>query len=114
MNLNRTQLLTVSLLLGTAVMLCTSQAFASMIPGVPMAPGGQMPWERVLGMIVGSLTGTTAKLVALLGLAICGYMYITGEGHTSKLLKVGLGIALLVGGGQIVSMFFAGGSGAVI
>jgi type IV secretory pathway VirB2 component (pilin) len=110
----RTQLLTVSLFAATAVILCSSHAFASMIPGVPMAPSGQMPWERVLGMIVSSLTGTTAKLMALLGLAVCGYLYITGEGHTSKLLKVGLGIALLVGGGNIVSMFFSSGSGAVL
>jgi hypothetical protein len=54
-------------------------------------------------------------LMALLALCICGYGYMTSEGGgMRKLLGVGVGIALVVGAGNLVNLFFKGGSGAVI
>jgi type IV secretory pathway VirB2 component (pilin) len=105
-----------ALVVAACVLLASTPALASSIAGLPIGmTSGPMPWETVLATVAGSLTGTTAKLMALLALCICGYGYMTSEGGgMRKLLGVGVGIALVVGAGNLVNLFFKGGSGAVI
>jgi type IV secretory pathway VirB2 component (pilin) len=112
---NRSRLATYTLLASAlVVLLAASNAFAAVIPGVQLAAAGPMPWDRVLGVIVSALTGTTAKLVAILGIIICAVIWATGEGHTGRLFKTAIGISLLVGAGNLVNLFFQGGSGGVV
>jgi type IV secretory pathway VirB2 component (pilin) len=105
-----------SIVIAACVLLVSTQAFASSIAGLPMTmASGPMPWETVLAKVASSLTGNTAKLMALLAICICGYGYMTSEGGgMRKLMGVGVGIALVVGAGNLVTLFFQGGSGAVI
>jgi type IV secretion system protein VirB2 len=89
-------------------------ASASSVAGLPASvSSGPLPWERVLGVVVSSLTGNTAKGLALVAFAICGIGFLFSEGGSGmrKLLGIGIGISLIVGAGSLVSMFFAGGSG---
>jgi len=97
-----------------AALTISSSAYASTAAGLPASvTQGPLPWERVLGVVVASLTGTTAKGLALLAFAICGigFLFSEGGGGMRKLLGIGIGISLIVGAGSLVSMFFAGGSG---
>ena len=99
------------------VLFIGSPAFASSIPGVPtMASAGPLPWESVLGVVASSITGTTAKLLALLAFAICGIGFLFSEGGSGmrKLLGIGVGISLIVGAGSLVGTFFQSGGGLAI
>jgi type IV secretory pathway VirB2 component (pilin) len=99
-----------------AVLCVTLPAHAVNVGGVPiMASAGPMPWDGILGTIASAFAGTTGKLIALLGLIICGFMYIMSEGGgVRRLFGIGIGISLIVGAGSLVSMFFNAGSGLVI
>jgi type IV secretory pathway VirB2 component (pilin) len=91
-------------------------AHATSVTGLPvMASVGPMPWDGILGQVAAAFTGTTGKLIALLGLIICGFMYIMSEGGgVRRLFGIGIGISLVVGAGSLVGMFFNAGSGLTI
>jgi type IV secretory pathway VirB2 component (pilin) len=94
-----------------------SPAMAASIAGLPISTSsGPLPWDRVLGVVVSALTGTTAKALAVIAFAVCGVglLYGEGGGGTRKLLGIGLGISLIVGAGSLVQMFFSSGSGLAI
>jgi type IV secretory pathway VirB2 component (pilin) len=105
-----------SLAIVTGIFATTSNAFATSVAGLPTGGGGNLPWERVLGVVVASLSGNTAKGLALLAFVVCGigYMFSEGGGGMRKLLGIGVGISLIVGAGSLVSLFFQGGSGLAI
>jgi len=103
--------------IAAGLILVSTKVFAASMPGMPAGmTSGPLPWDRVLGVVVSSLTGNTAKGLALVAFAICGigYMFSEGGGGMRKLLGIGIGISLVVGAGSLVSMFFAGGSGLTI
>jgi type IV secretion system protein TrbC len=97
--------------------LASSKALAASMAGLPsVSSSGPLPWDRVLGVVVSSLTGNTAKGLALVAFAICGIGYMFSEGGSGmrKLLGIGIGISLVVGAGSLVSMFFSSGGGLTI
>lgn len=106
--------LLVAVLAALVLAFVSSDAFASSIPGVTLAGAGPMPWDRPLGMAAAALTGTTGKIVGLIGIVIIGYKLIFGEGHSGGMFKAALGISLVVGAGHLISLFFQGGAGAVL
>src|SRR4051794_31421542 len=85
-----------------AALCVSSSAHALGIAGVPMmASAGPMPWDGILGQVAAAFSGTTGKLIALLGLIICGFMYIMSEGGgVRRLFGIGIGISLIVGAGS--------------
>jgi type IV secretion system protein TrbC len=104
--------------LGTilAVSVLTSAAHANSIAGVQiMAASGPLPWDGPLATVAGSVTGTTAKLLAAIAFAVCGIGLLFSEGGgVRKFLGLGLGLSIIVGAGNLVSMFFNSGSGLLV
>ena len=60
------------------------------------------PWEKPLNWFLGMLTGTTGVMLAGLGLAGVGVMWLRGQWDVMKAIGVTVGIALLFGAPAIV------------
>ena len=115
MTFKRSSLL--SAFIAATLALVSSAAMAASVAGLPaVSSAGPLPWDRVLGVVVNSLTGNAAKGLAILAFAICGIGFLFSEGGSGarKLLGIGVGISLIVGAGSLVSMFFSTGSGLTI
>jgi len=63
------------------------------------------PWETPMQTAVGYITGTTGTLLATLGICIAGILFMIGKISWEWLASAVVGIALVFGSGQIVSIF---------
>ncbi len=79
------------------------------------APGGggtaALPWENALGTLANSLTGNTAKIIAIIAIFVAGVALIFGEDlgqFARRLLMIVIAIAFLVGAGSFLTTFVTG------
>lgn len=76
------------------------------LPDVAFASFGRAPWERGLQTLVDLLTGTTARLVAIIAVAAVGYMtFAKGMIPWGFGISVILGITIIFGAAAIVDLF---------
>lgn len=82
-------------------------AVLMLLPDVAFAFGGRgAPWERALQTLVDLLTGTTARLVAIIAVAAVGYMtFAKGMIPWGYGISVILAIAIIFGAASIVDLF---------
>jgi len=73
------------------------------LPQSVMAAGA--PWETPMQTAVNYITGTTGTLLATLGICIAGILFMIGKISWEWLATTVVGIALVFGSGQIVSIF---------
>lgn len=78
-----------------------------LLPEVAFAGGfGRAPWERALQTLVDLLTGTTARLVAIIAVAAVGYMtFAKGMIPWGFGLSVIFAIAIIFSAASIVDLF---------
>lgn len=100
---NRMSALPVALLMSFIVVL-------TLLPDVSYAAlgggFGAAPWERALQTLVDLLTGSTARLVAIIAVASIGYMtFAKGMIPWGWGISVIIAIAIIFGAATIVDMF---------
>lgn len=87
--------------LGTAVAaLLASPAFAQ---AVPVNPAGSGPINNAMGWIQGTLLGNVATTVAVIAVAACGFMMLTGRMNWRFGATVIIGCFVLFGATAIVA-----------
>lgn len=68
---------------------------------------GGSPFERALQSVVDLLTGTPARLTAIIAVAAFGYSMYTGHVSIRWGISIILGIAMIFGAAEIVNRFAA-------
>lgn len=68
---------------------------------------GGSPFERALQSVVDLLTGTPARLTAIIAVAAFGYSMYTGHVSIRWGISIILGIALIFGAAEVVNRFAA-------
>ncbi len=68
---------------------------------------GGSPFERALQTVVDILTGTPARLTAIIAVAAFGYSMYTGNISLRWGISIILGIAIIFGAAEIVNRFAA-------
>ena len=63
------------------------------------------PWENALQTVVTYMTGTTARLIAIIAVAAVGLLAMTGRMSHFTALSVIIGIAIVFGAPAIVDIF---------
>lgn len=92
------------------LMLTSAPAFAA------AAAGSGMPWEAPLQLIMTSITGPVAGIIALLGITVAGGMLMFGGElgeFARRIVMMVLVLGLLVSAANLLTLLFAG-TGAVI
>lgn len=97
MNMKKTTLIKIFLL--TSLMAINIPAFAT---------GDITALTDAIQGLIDILTGTTAKLLAVVAIAGVGYLYISGRLSLQHAAYVGLGIGVIFGAPDIASMLGAG------
>jgi type IV secretion system protein VirB2 len=87
-----------------AVVLAGLFAWSLAFPHAAMA-AGSAPWETALQTVVDYMTGSTARLIAILAVAGVGVGMLAGYMSIRSALGVILGIAVVFGSATIVDMF---------
>lgn len=80
------------------------------------AAGSGMPWEAPLQLIMTSITGPVAGIIALLGITVAGGMLMFGGElgeFARRIVMMVLVLGLLVSAANLLTLLFAG-TGAVI
>ena len=80
------------------------------------ATGSGMPWEAPLQLIMTSITGPVAGIIALLGITVAGGMLMFGGElgeFARRIVMMVLVLGLLVSAANLLTLLFAG-TGAVI
>ncbi|MBM3617927.1 MAG: TrbC/VirB2 family protein [Alphaproteobacteria bacterium] len=95
----------VCLALFAAVMLAPDAALAGQ---TATASDGQNPLGTVLCNIVSWLTGTTGRALATIAIVIIGIGALMGKVSWGMAIIVAIGIAIVFGAGQIVSLLGGG------
>lgn len=72
-------------------------------PNAALAAGA--PWETALQTVVNYMTGSTARLIAILAVAGVGVSMLAGQISVRTALGVILGIAVIFGSATIVDLF---------
>lgn len=75
-----------------------------------------MPWEAPLQTLQRSITGPTALVVAVLGIAVCGALLVFGgdmQEFTRRMIYVILAVAILVSAGSLITLLFGFTAAAV-
>lgn len=81
-------------------------AVLALLPDVAFASYGRAPWEKALQTLVDLLTGTTARLVAIIAVAAVGYMtFAKGMIPWGFGISVIIAIAIIFGAASIVDLF---------
>lgn len=80
------------------------------------AAGSGMPWEEPLQVILDSITGPVAQIIAVLAIAITGLTLAFGDagGGFRKLIQIVFGISIAFAATTLVLDFFGFTGGAVI
>ena len=73
------------------------------LPQFAFAAGS--PWDDALTTLVGYLTGSTARLIAILAVAGLGIAAMAGRLSVQMALSVIIGIAIVFGAATIVGIF---------
>ena len=79
--------------------------WALAFPQPAMAAYGSAPWESALQTVVDFMTGSTARLIAILAVAGVGVSMLAGYMSIRASLSVILGIAVVFGSATIVDLF---------
>ena len=74
-------------------------------PHSAMAAVGSAPWESALQTVVDYMTGSTARLIAILAVTGVGVGMLAGYMSIRTALGVILGIAVIFGSATIVDLF---------
>ncbi|WP_205182801.1 TrbC/VirB2 family protein [Burkholderia sp. LMG 13014] len=93
-------------------MLAQLEMVALAVLYVGTASAQSMPWEGGLCTIITSMLGKTSFCLAVGAFFGCGAMLIWGEeltGFTKKLLGVGMGVGVMVGGASLYQLFSKSG-----
>ena len=88
-----------------AVVLTGVFAWSFAFPHAAMAAFGSAPWETALQTVVDYMTGSTARLIAILAVAGVGVGMLAGYMSIRTALGVILGIAVIFGSATIVDLF---------
>ncbi len=86
-----------------AAVLMAVMAGTAAFPHSVFAAGA--PWETALQTVVSYMTGSTARLIAILAVAGVGLSMLAGQISVRTALGVILGIAVIFGSATIVDMF---------
>jgi type IV secretion system protein VirB2 len=93
---------------------------ALIVYGLAAAPahaaGSGMPWEEPLSVILESITGPVAEIIAVLAIAITGLTLAFGDssGGFRKLIQIVFGISIAFAATTLVLDFFGFTGGATI
>lgn len=84
--------------------------------GPAHAAGSGMPWEEPLQVILDSITGPVAQIIAVLAIAITGLTLAFGDagGGFRKLIQIVFGISIAFAATTLVLDFFGFTGGATI
>jgi type IV secretion system protein VirB2 len=92
--------------LGMSVLVLTMVCGWSLaFPHAAMAASGSAPWESALQTVVDFMTGSTARLIAILAVAGVGVGMLAGYMSIRSALSVIVGIAVVFGSATIVDLF---------
>jgi type IV secretory pathway VirB2 component (pilin) len=114
-NVKKLQLLSRVALIAPAF-LVVAMAAASATTTNGFSEGGSsfsLPWESALGSLAQALTGTTAKVIAVIAIFIAGVALVMGEDlgqFARRLLMIVIAVAFLVGAGSFILPFVSGAS----
>lgn len=79
------------------------------LPLSSFAAGGDIPTiTQALQSLVDILTGTAARLMAIIAIAAVGYLWLTGRLSLKHAVVVGLSVGIIFGAPTIAGMLGAG------
>jgi type IV secretion system protein VirB2 len=79
------------------------------LPLCSFAGGGDIPTiTQALQSLVDILTGTAARLMAIIAIAAVGYLWLTGRLSLKHAVVVGLSVGIIFGAPTIAGMLGAG------
>jgi type IV secretion system protein VirB2 len=87
--------------------LLAAAVFAGVAEAAPFGGLGGSPFERALQTVVDILTGTPARLTAIIAVAAFGYSMYTGNISLRWGISIILGISIIFGAAEIVNRFAA-------
>ena len=86
--------------------LLAGAVFAGVAEAAPFGGfGGGSPFQRALQTVVDILTGTPARLTAIIAVAAFGYSMYTGHVSLRWGISIILGISIIFGAAEIVNRF---------
>ena len=90
--------------------------FCLIAAGPLQAAGSGMPWEEPLQVILDSITGPVAQIIAVLAIAITGLTLAFGDagGGFRKLIQIVFGISIAFAATTLVLDFFGFTGGATV
>ena len=98
--------------------IATASAFAwvSLMTSPAWASGSSMPWEAPLEMILKSVQGPVAKIVAVIIIVATGLTLALGDtsGGFRKLIQIVFGLSIAFAASSFFLSFFSFAGGAVI